>query len=182
MNHLEDFIPMLCLKLRKAQHSLEPSHQGQGWKLLLPQTYLPFPMGPCAPLIKWWHSLITFIHWFKKHLLNGFVLFLFLFFCLFFLFRAALVACGNSQARGQISAVAAGLCHSHSNVGIQTMSASYTTAHGNAGSLTHWARSGTKPACSWILIRFITTELQQELLVECLLTATWLVLSYVLGI
>ena len=27
------------------------------------------------------------------------------------------MAYGNSQARGQIGAVAAGLCHSHSNVG-----------------------------------------------------------------
>ena len=33
------------------------------------------------------------------------------------LFRAALVAHGGSQARGPIGAVAAGLCHSHSNVG-----------------------------------------------------------------
>ena len=33
------------------------------------------------------------------------------------LFRAAPMAYGNSQARGQIGAVAAGLCHSHSKVG-----------------------------------------------------------------
>ena len=33
----------------------------------------------------------------------------------FLLFRAALTAYGGSQARGQIRAVAAGLCHSHSN-------------------------------------------------------------------
>ena len=31
------------------------------------------------------------------------------------LFRAALVAYGSSQARGKIKAVAASLCHSHSN-------------------------------------------------------------------
>ena len=31
----------------------------------------------------------------------------------------------------------------------------YTTAHGNAGSLTHWARPGIKPASSWILVRFV---------------------------
>ena len=35
----------------------------------------------------------------------------------FFLFRAAPVACGSSQARGQIGAVGASLRHSHSNVG-----------------------------------------------------------------
>ena len=38
-------------------------------------------------------------------------------FCLFFLFRATPAAYGSSQARGQIEAVAAGLCHGHSNSG-----------------------------------------------------------------
>ena len=36
---------------------------------------------------------------------------------LFCPFRAILVVCGGSQARGQIGATATGLCHSHSNVG-----------------------------------------------------------------
>ena len=42
----------------------------------------------------------------------------FLFFCFFFfpLFRAAPVACGSSQNRGQIGATAASLHHSHSNI------------------------------------------------------------------
>ena len=31
----------------------------------------------------------------------------------------------------------------------------YTTAHSNAGSLTHWARPGIEPVSSWILIGFI---------------------------
>ena len=38
-------------------------------------------------------------------------------FILFLLFRATPVAYGNSQARGQIRAIAAGLHHSHSNAG-----------------------------------------------------------------
>ena len=42
----------------------------------------------------------------------------------------------------------------------------YTTSHGNTRSLTPWARPEIKPASSWILIRFITTEPQQELLGE----------------
>ena len=37
------------------------------------------------------------------------------FFFLFLLFKAAPVAYGNSKARGQIGAVATGLCHSHSH-------------------------------------------------------------------
>ena len=39
------------------------------------------------------------------------------FFCFFLLFRAALAACGGSQARCPIRATAAALPHSHSNMG-----------------------------------------------------------------
>ena len=77
------------------------------------------------------------------------------------LYRAALVAYRSSQARGQIGAVS---CwpkpQPHQ---IQATSVIYTTAHSNAGSLTCWARPGIKPACSWILVGFITTEPQWEL-------------------
>ena len=38
----------------------------------------------------------------------------------------------------------------------------YTTAHGNAGSLTHWVRPGIEPTSSWILVRFISSVPQQE--------------------
>ena len=47
--------------------------------------------------------------------------------------------------------------------GIQDRSVTYTTAHGNAGYLTHWARPGIESASSWILVRFITTKPEQEL-------------------
>ena len=43
------------------------------------------------------------------------ILFLGVFFKIFF--RAAPMAYGGSQTRGQVETVAAGLCHSHSNVG-----------------------------------------------------------------
>ena len=49
-----------------------------------------------------------------KDLLRGF--FIYLLFCLF---RAARTAYGGSQVRGQIRAVADGLCHNHSNVGCE---------------------------------------------------------------
>ena len=55
----------------------------------------------------------------------------------FFFFRASPTAHGRSQARGRIGATAAGLHHSCSNNGIQAASMTYTTAHSNAGSLTH---------------------------------------------
>ena len=42
------------------------------------------------------------------------------------------------------------------------MSVTYTTAHGNARSLTHGPRPEIKSAFSWILVRFITTAPQWE--------------------
>ena len=38
------------------------------------------------------------------------------------------------------------------------ISVTYTIAHGNAKSLTYWVRPGIKPASSWLLVRFISTE------------------------
>ena len=55
------------------------------------------------------------------------------------LFRASPVACGGSQARGHIGAEPP----------------AYTTAHGNARSLTHWVRPGIASKSSWILVRFL---------------------------
>ena len=80
----------------------------------------------------------------------------------FLLFRATPTAYGGSQARGQIGAAAAGLPQPQ-QLRIQAVSVTYTTAHGNAGSLTHWARPGIKPAPSWMLVGFITAEPPQEL-------------------
>ena len=79
---------------------------------------------------------------------SAFFLFLFFF---FLLFRAAYVAYGSSKARGPIWAT--GLSHSHRQQGrIPAASAEYTTAHGNSGYLTHWARL----ISSWTLVRFTT--------------------------
>ena len=67
----------------------------------------------------------------------------FLFVCLFvcfLVFRATSVAYENSQARGQMGAAAACLCHSHRNT----------------WSLTHWARPRIKLASWWILVMFVT--------------------------
>ena len=82
----------------------------------------------------------------------------FFFFFLFWvvcLFRAAPEAYGGSQARGWIRTTAAGLCQSPSSEGCEPSSATYTTAHGNAGSLSHCARPGIEPATSWFLVGFI---------------------------
>ena len=60
-------------------------------------------------------------------------LYSFFFFFFFCLFRAIPVPHAGSQARSQIGAVVTGLHHSQ----IQATSETYTTAHGNAGTLTH---------------------------------------------
>ena len=83
-------------------------------------------------------------------------------FCLFVLFRAATEAYGGSQARGLIGSVATSLRQSHDS-GSESCLWPTTTAHGNAGSLTHWSRPGIKPTSSWILVRFISTTIRQEL-------------------
>ena len=46
---------------------------------------------------------------------------------------------------------------------IQAVPATYTAAQGSTGSLNHQAGSGIKPASSRILVRFVTSESQQEL-------------------
>ena len=76
----------------------------------------------------------------------------------FFFFRAALKAYGGSQARGQIEATSASRSYSDSS---HLWPTPQLTA--NAGSPTHWARSGIKPESSWILVRFVFTEPRREL-------------------
>ena len=68
----------------------------------------------------------------------------------FFFFRATPMTYRSSQARGRIGAAVAGLHHSHSHTRPEPMSATYTTADGNAGSLTHWVGSGIEPVSSLI--------------------------------
>ena len=53
------------------------------------------------------------------------------------------------------------------------MSANYTTAHGNTGSLTHCARPGIEPASSWMLVRFVSTESQQEFFFKACFTTRY---------
>ena len=90
----------------------------------------------------------------------------FFFFGLFAFSRADSAAYGGSQTRGLIVVVATGLCQSHSNAG------SFTTAHGNSGSSTHWVRPGIKPTTSWFLVGFVnycaTIGIPHVILKNCL--------------
>ena len=109
------------------------------------------------------------VYWFwliwkeRKYLLISFF---------FLLFRTASAAYGCYQARGPIKAAAA---HLVTATGIQAESAAYTTTHSKAGSLTRWARLGIQPASSWILVGFITTEPQQELLINIFNYMFWMI-------
>ena len=47
--------------------------------------------------------------------------------------------------------------------GIWATYATYTTAHSNVGSFTHWARPGIEATSSGILVGFVTAEPQWEL-------------------
>ena len=72
------------------------------------------------------------------------------------------VAYGSSQAQGRIGATATGLCHSHSNT--RSELSLQPTPQLMVRSLTHLARPGIEPVSSWKLVRFVSAELQQELL------------------
>ena len=93
-------------------------------------------------------------------------LFYFIFFNFIFVFflRAALTVYRSSQARGSNQSYSCRPALQPQQLGIQAASAvTYTPAHGNARSLTHWVRPGTEPASSSMLVRFISTEPQREL-------------------
>ena len=93
-----------------------------------------------------------------------------------FLFRAVPIAHGGSLARGWIGATAASLYHSHA--GSKPRLVTYTTAHGNARSLTYCARPGIKPTTSWFLVRFVTTVPRRELQIWGILKAEWLTVLF----
>ena len=95
-------------------------------------------------------------------MISFFLSFFLFFFFSFGLFRAVPRVYGGSQANGRINAIAAG--HSHSHTGSKPHWATYTTAHGDVGSLTHRARPGIAPAFSWMLVRFLSSEARPELL------------------
>ena len=104
-------------------------------------------------------------------------IYLFIIYCLFFclFFRAIALVYGSSQARGQIRAMP-----QPQQCRIRAMSVTYTMVHGNARPLIHWVRSGIKPASSWVLVGFITTEPQWELpniLIKNTIIILWVFLS-----
>ena len=98
--------------------------------------------------------------------LKLFYFILLFYFTVFRLFRAVPVAYGGSQDRGLIGVTAAGVCHSHSHTSYEPHLQPTPHLKAMPGSLTHWARPGIEPVSSWILVGFVATEPQWELLGE----------------
>ena len=91
------------------------------------------------------------------------VWFFFFFFLLFLLSRGATAAYGSSQARGSNQSYSCRPTPQQQQPRIQATSATYTTAHGNARSLTHWVRPGIEPTTSWFSVGFVSAMPRWEL-------------------
>ena len=70
-------------------------------------------------------------------------------------FRAAPVASGGSQARGQIGAVVAGLCHSLSNARSEPSLICNLHHSSRQCWILNPLRPGMEPATSWFPVRFV---------------------------
>ena len=84
---------------------------------------------------------------------------IFFFFFFAFLDRATPTACGGSQARGQIRATAAGLCHSHSNAGSEPC----LRPTPQLMAMLDPRPTELEPTSSWIPVRFVFAVSQWEL-------------------
>ena len=93
----------------------------------------------------------------------------------FLLFRAVSAAYGDSQASGQIRAVAADLYHSHSIMESELHLWPAPQLMAVLAHLTQWVRPRIEPAFSCVLVRFVPAEPQWELLLT-LLMCCWILL------
>ena len=73
----------------------------------------------------------------------------FLFFCLFFL--------GPHPWHMEVPRLGVAVAYAYA-MQDPSASATYTTAHSNTISLTHWAGPGIEPTSSWMLVRFVSAE------------------------
>ena len=119
-------------------------------------------------LMEWSEILLKdagplYIYYFSIYLLRQFLLVVVIY--LFSLFRPTPSAYGISQARDRIGAVATGLYHSHSDARSEPCLWSSPQLMATPDHLPHWQRLGIESTSSCILVGFVTTEPQKELLV-----------------
>ena len=100
--------------------------------------------------LKWQRLPISPPHLARYARHSSFISFFFvvLFLVFFCLFRATPAAYGGSQTRGSNQSYSYRPMPQPQQCQIQAASSTYTTAHGHAGSPTHWARPGIEPATS----------------------------------
>ena len=108
------------------------------------------PVGS-SPEVRWYMSILFYLCIYFYSFLS------LLFFCFFFGFCPFFL--GLHPQHMEISRLGVELelqpMLQLQQCGIWAVPATCTTAHGNTGSLIHWARAGIQPASSWILVRFI---------------------------
>ena len=110
---------------------------------------------------KTWHSAGSFEAYTAVSSLPTFIRCIYLFWS----FGAAPMAHEGSQARGRTKSCGCQPTPQPQQRQIWNVSATHTTAHGNAGSLTDWARPGIEPVTSRRVVGFVTSEQQWELLI-----------------
>ena len=108
--------------------------------------------------------MLNLIKFFSHLFIWSYIYLLLLLLLLLLLFRAIPVAYGSCQARlGVKLELQPQIMPWQKQHQIWAASVTYTTVHGNAGHLTLRVRTGIEPASCWILVGFITTELQWKL-------------------
>ena len=145
--------PCLCNDASAEKDGVQSVWVGEHMEVLGEGASRELPTAPHIPCL-----CISSI-WMFTCILYHVLYFYFLFFLSFFfaISWAAPAAYGGSQARGLIWAVATSLRQSHSNTRSKPNLQPYTTAHGNARYLTHWARPGIESATSWFLVGFVSS-------------------------
>ena len=76
-------------------------------------------------------------------------------FFFFFAFQGRTHGIWRFPGQGSIQSYSCRPTPQPQQLGIRATSATHTTVHSPAGSLTHWARPGMVPASSWILVGFV---------------------------
>ena len=96
---------------------------------------------------------------------------------IFFLFRATLKAYRSPQARVELELHLPAYTTATATPAEPRLWTTPQLIHSNTGSLSNWARAGTEPTSSWILVGFVSTVPQQEIPINYIFISIFLVLK-----